>query len=146
MAMAVSTSAKKPAASPNNLDDPSNDCSFLLTPLATVYPTTINLRLSDAVSATRWTSFLRPLLSNRSRLSKHWAIVIRDTLYELRLARDNKSAVVLHTSHWLSVRDRHDKPTPIGTTTLSDAEILAIGLTHSCDSRHVKKTHILTSF
>ncbi|KAK4454244.1 hypothetical protein QBC34DRAFT_392903 [Podospora aff. communis PSN243] len=125
--MTVPTAAKEPLKSPSNLDEPGDDCSFLLTPPVTVYLATINLRGSEAVSGTKWTSFLRPLLSDRGRLAKHWAIVIRDTLYELRLARENRSLVVLRTTHWPSVRDRHDAPIPIGTTTLSDAEILAIG-------------------
>jgi len=126
VAMAAPTAATEPLKSRSDLDEPGGDFSFLLTPPVTVYLATINLRGSEAVSGTRWTSFLRPLLSNRSRLVKRWAIIIRDTLYELRVARENRSMVVLRTTHWPSVRDRHDTPIPIGTTTLSDAEILAI--------------------
>jgi hypothetical protein len=105
--------------------DPADDEAYLQVHRAAVYLATINLAVSEAASNNKWTAFLRFLFPKNVKISKHWGIVIRDTLYEL--ARDG-SATMLQVTHWPRVRDRHDEPVLIGTTTLDDEEILARGL------------------
>lgn len=113
--------------SPNS-PDPGLDEAYLETYQAPVYLTTINLAQSE-VSYNHVTPVLRFFLPGQFKIVKHWGILVRETLYELSRDPSNLTlGVGLNTSRWQDVKSYHDPPLKIGTTTMSDEEILAIGI------------------
>ncbi|TKA57583.1 hypothetical protein B0A49_10724 [Cryomyces minteri] len=92
-----------------------------------VFLITINLeRLENSYNHSA--PFRRHFFPRNIRIIKHWAILVRNTVYEL--ARDESAApasgVKLSTSQWDEVQTRFDPPERCGTTSLSDAEIREI--------------------
>jgi len=75
------------------------------------------------------------LTSKKCEFSKHWAILVRDTVYEL--ARDHSissSGVKLSATNWQDdVRMNFDHPIKVGKTKLSEEEILEIGMCRVMD-------------
>src|SRR5438046_3467213 len=94
-----------------------------------VYLITINLERSEN-SYNYSAPFWRRFFPRNIRIIKHWAILVRGTVYELA-RQDSSSAegpgIKLSTSSWTQVQQRFDPPQKVGTTSLSEPEILNVG-------------------
>jgi hypothetical protein len=108
--------------------DPEIDESFLRAHHALVYLVTSNLEQSEYLY-NNTSTFFQFLFPRNVRIVKHWGILVRDTVYELARGQSNSnSGVKLRTSSWQDVRTSFDPPMEIGKTSLSDSEILKIGM------------------
>ena len=108
--------------------DPEIDESFLTPHHALVYLVTTNLEQSEYLY-NNTSTFFKFLFPKNVRIVKHWGILVRDTVYELARGQSNSnSGVKLRTSSWQDVRTSFDPPMEIGKTSLSDSEVLKIGM------------------